>query len=111
MIEISSKENKYTYNVYHLAKAFFPEEEIVQKVDEKQEPLVKLNVDGGSSFCIRKEEINGTDIQERKRSVTRNFYLRLSEMTGRNLHGGCLQACVRPNWQCRQWRKGFQKKR
>lgn len=95
MIEISSKENKYTYNVYHLAKAFFPEEEIVQKVDEKQEPLVKLNVDGGSSFCIRKEEINGTDIQERKRSVTRNFYLRLSEMTGRNLAWGMLTG-VRP---------------
>ena len=34
MIEIKSKKNKFTYNVYHVTKAFFPEEEIVQTVDE-----------------------------------------------------------------------------
>lgn len=38
------------YNVYHLTKAFFPEEEIAQQVDEKQEPLVKLTVDGRLFF-------------------------------------------------------------
>ena len=30
MIKVSSKKNKYTYNVYHLVKAFFPNEEIIQ---------------------------------------------------------------------------------
>ena len=39
MIKVSSKKNKYTYNVYHLVKAFFPNEEIIQNVDEKQESL------------------------------------------------------------------------
>ncbi len=46
MIKVSSKKNKYTYNVYHLVKAFFPNEEIIQNVDEKQESLVALNLPG-----------------------------------------------------------------
>ena len=40
MIEIKNKKNKFTYNVYHVTKAFFPEEEIVQTVDEEQEDAV-----------------------------------------------------------------------
>ena len=40
MIKIESKKNKFTYNVYHVTKAFYPKEDIVQTVDEKQEPLV-----------------------------------------------------------------------
>ena len=43
MIKVSSKKNKYTYNVYHLVKAFFPNEEIIQNVDEKQESLVAVS--------------------------------------------------------------------
>ena len=45
-----------------LIKAFFPGEEIAQKVDEKQEPLVTLTVDaGGSCFshCAEKEVETG----------------------------------------------------
>lgn len=53
MIKVSSKKNKYTYNVYHLVKAFFPNEEIIQNVDEKQESLVALNLPGGSAFPLR----------------------------------------------------------
>lgn len=56
MIKVSSKKNKYTYNVYHLVKAFFPNEEIIQNVDEKQESLVALNLPGGSCFSIALEE-------------------------------------------------------
>ena len=44
MIEIGSKKNKYTYNAYHIVKSFFPGEEIIQKVDEKQEPLVAVRL-------------------------------------------------------------------
>ena len=43
MIKIESKKNKFTYNVYHVTKAFYPKEDIVQTVDEKQEPLVKIH--------------------------------------------------------------------
>mgnify|MGYP000674157108 FL=1 len=53
MIKVSSKKNKYTYNVYHLVKAFFPNEEIIQNVDEKQESLVALNLPEGLAFPLR----------------------------------------------------------
>ena len=42
MMRISSKQNKYTYNAYHIVKSFFPGEEIIQKVEEKQEPLMAV---------------------------------------------------------------------
>ncbi|MCU6747269.1 coproporphyrinogen dehydrogenase HemZ [Faecalicatena acetigenes] len=87
MIKISSQKNKYTYNVYHLVKAFFPQEEIVQQVDENQEPLVKFSADGGSSFCVRREE--------KEENVIRSVYRHLSEMTGRELAWGMLTG-VRP---------------
>ncbi len=61
MIEIKCKKNKFTYNVYHITKAFFPSEEIRQTVDEKQEPLVVLELPGGSCFSLAQEEI-GADI-------------------------------------------------
>ncbi len=59
MIEIACKKNKFTYNVYHITKAFFPSEEITQKVDEKQESLVELKLPGGSCFSLAPEEIRG----------------------------------------------------
>ena len=97
MIEISSRENRYMYNVYHLTKAFFPEEEIAQQVDEKQEPLVKLTVDGGSSFCVREDEARGQAEEDAalKKNVTRLFYRKLSQMTGKSLAWGMLTG-VRP---------------
>ena len=59
MIEIACKKNKFTYNVYHITKAFFPGEEIMQRVDEKQESLVELKLPGGSCFSLAPEEISG----------------------------------------------------
>lgn len=47
MIEIEVQKNKYAYNVYHLVKAFFPGEEVVQKIDGKQETLVTIRMPGG----------------------------------------------------------------
>ncbi|CUQ48995.1 Uncharacterised protein [Dorea longicatena] len=39
MIQIQCKETLYTYNLYHITKAFFPNAEIKQCVDAEQEPL------------------------------------------------------------------------
>lgn len=52
MIKIESKKNKFTYNVYHVTKAFYPKEDIVQTVDEKQEPLVKIHLPEGTCFSL-----------------------------------------------------------
>ncbi len=105
MIEIISKETLFTYNLYHITKAFFPEAEIRQRVDGEQEPLVKLIIDGGSCFSVAEEELTDVDVtecedaevirQHRKRLLTHQVYDHLSEMTGRKLSWGMLTG-VRP---------------
>ena len=101
MIEIISKETLFTYNLYHITKAFFPEAEIRQCVDGEQEPLVKLTVDGGSCFSVAEVPGIGAEVQSdvcrqmRKRFVTHKVYEYLSERTGRRLAWGMLTG-VRP---------------
>ena len=93
MIGISSKKNKYTYNAYHIVKSFFPGEEIIQKVEEKQEPLMAVRLPGGSCFSLAPEEVDAVlegqkffSEEEReqavKKEVTRRLYLYLTEETG-----------------------------
>ena len=103
MIEIASKKNKFTYNVYHIVKAFFPEEEITQKVDEGQEALVTLKLADGTVFSVTPGEVWGPGseqadhdpLQVEKWEVTRRVYRHLSEQTGRKLAWGMLTG-VRP---------------
>lgn len=95
-MKISCKETVFTYNVYHMVKAFFPEAEIEQYVDAGQEPLVKLELDGGSCFCVLPADVRGrAGMQAKKREVTRLVYHFLSEMTGKELAWGMLTG-VRP---------------
>ena len=96
MIEIISNDTLYTYNLYHITKAFWPNEEVKQKVDEEQESLVKLKRGDGSCFSIDKDEVTlcGTR-QEKKAYVTKRIYEILKEETGRTLAWGTLTG-VRP---------------
>ena len=86
MIKISSQKNKYTYNVYHLVKAFFPQEEIVQR-----------SIEPGASCEIQcRWRLFFLCPQGRKEeNVIRSVYRHLSEMTGRELAWGMLTG-VRP---------------
>ena len=96
MIEIISNDTLYTYNLYHITKAFLPNEEVKQKVDEEQESLVKLIVGDGSCFSIDKDEVlSCTTRQEKKAYVTKRIYEILREVTGRELAWGTLTG-VRP---------------
>ena len=96
MIKIESKKNKFTYNVYHVTKAFYPKEDIVQTVDEKQEPLVKIHLPEGTCFSLAPEEcVQTEDVQEEKREVTKKVYQFLSKQTGQELAWGMLTG-VRP---------------
>ena len=96
MIKIESKKNKFTYNVYHVTKAFYPKEDIVQTVDEKQEPLVKIHLPEGTCFSLAPEEcVQTEDVQEEKRDVTKKVYQFLSKQTGQELAWGMLTG-VRP---------------
>lgn len=102
MIEIKSKKNKFTYNVYHVTKAFFPEEEIMQTVDEEQEPLVWMQLPGGACFSLAERSLTMADRkmtpedeQTEKREVTREVYRFLSKKCDRELAWGMLTG-VRP---------------
>ena len=96
MIEIISNDTLYTYNLYHITKAFLPNEEVKQKVDEEQESLVKLKFGNGSCFSIDKDEVISCNTrQEKKAYVTKRIYEILKEETKRTLAWGTLTG-VRP---------------
>ena len=96
MIEIISNDTLYTYNLYHITKAFLPGSDIKQKVDEEQESLVRVKLEGGSCFSIEKDEVKLCNTrQEKKAYVTKRIYEILKEETGRTLAWGTLTG-VRP---------------
>ena len=99
MIQIQCKETLYTYNLYHITKAFFPNAEIKQCVDAEQEPLVRIELDDGSCFLLDAKEFEAAqtkeDAQEKKKIVTKMVYLFLSEKTGQKMAWGMLTG-VRP---------------
>ncbi len=101
MIEIICKDTLYTYNAYHVTKAFFPDEEIFQQVDEKQDSLVQLKAKGSSCFSValsfvgETKEAASVEKQEKKRQITKQLYLALSKKTGKKLAWGMLTG-VRP---------------
>lgn len=99
MIQIQCKETLYTYNLYHITKAFFPNAEIKQCVDAEQEPLVRIVLDDGSCFLLDAKEFEENqkkeDAQEKKKIVTKMVYRFLSEKTGQEMAWGMLTG-VRP---------------
>lgn len=99
MIQIQCKETLYTYNLYHITKAFFPNAEIKQCVDAEQEPLVRIELDDGSCFLLDAKEFEENqkkeDAQKKKKIVTKMVYRFLSEKTGQEMAWGMLTG-VRP---------------
>ena len=85
MIEIRINNEKNAYNVYHLVKAFYPQEEIHSVVDEKASHFVKIisqNLD--LSFSEMPRPI-----------LDKELYLALSQQTKRMLPWGLLLG-IRP---------------
>ncbi len=97
MIDIISKDTVFMYNLYHITKAFFPNEEIRQKLEEGQEPLVQIKMDGGTCLSLAmKTDLSDPDTRQRvKAMVTRSVYDRWCHMTGRHLAWGMLTG-IRP---------------
>ena len=62
MIQIICQNERYTYDMYHIVKSFFPDAVINQTVDAEQESLIQIRVDGDSCFCCQAndEEVRGT---------------------------------------------------
>ena len=57
MIQLNCSHNMYTYNTYHLVKAFFPEEEVCQNVAEDMEDAFRMTFPDGRELAVNREEI------------------------------------------------------
>ena len=96
MIFLSCSSDMYTYNTYHLAKAFFPEEEMQQNVSEEMEDVFRLTFPDGRVFAVKAGDIpEGTDRSRKKYAVDAALYKACREYTGRDLAWGILTG-VRP---------------
>lgn len=95
MIQIRCKDALYTYDMFHITKAHFPNEEITQKVDESLEPLILMELQGGS-FCVSCDEVEHIpEAREKKHYVNRKLYQWLCDFTGNQMAWGILTG-IRP---------------
>ena len=88
MIEIICNDQTYTYNAYHIVKAFYPVEEVSSKVEEKASNYVTAVFENGEKI-----EVPATLCmcgKEGKEEIDRYFYQKLSEKTGKELSWGML---------------------
>jgi oxygen-independent coproporphyrinogen-3 oxidase len=92
MIVIKCKNNSDLNSIFNLTKAFFPNEEIKQQIDQQQEPQVHLRLDGGSCFSVSQEDVASS--QEEKYLLKKVYYY-LSQSTNKELPWGILTG-VRP---------------
>lgn len=101
MITITCNDSLYTYDAYHIAKAFYPDEEVAQTVlpDQKAAIVICLEQDGGKNeqeFSFSKtEKEQEMERSYRKHEMIRQVYLWFSACSGRSLPWGSLTG-VRP---------------
>ena len=99
MMKLTCNDTLYTYDAYHLLKAFYPDEEIKQQVNEEQESQVRIETDRDSCFCVdlagEESEPRQMDRSGKKHLVTSALYEQLSRTTGKRLPWGSLTG-VRP---------------
>lgn len=96
MIELKIKEAVYTYDVYHITKAFFPGSRILQQVSEEHPHLIEVCVD--QKVICQMEEADLADFSERrtkKHHVNRTLYAALMGVSGKGLAWGVLTG-IRP---------------
>lgn len=67
MIDLYTIEETYAYDLYHITKAFFPEEEFRQHVEEKQGMLIVIEKDGEKLLEVMPEELDGLTERKEKR--------------------------------------------
>ena len=89
MMEIICCNESYTYNAYHIMKAFYPAGNMVARVDEKASNYVEAVLPDGSRLAISREK------ELTKKELDRALYRKLKEITGRSLAWGILTG-VRP---------------
>lgn len=106
MIHVICKSEAYTYNVYHIIKAFFPSEKITSETEEEASHYVAVRLPDGERMMIGERQVNEaaglrpleyreqTNAQ-RKYWIDVCLYEELKKLTGQALAWGILTG-VRP---------------
>ena len=96
MIFLSCKEDLYTYNTYHLVKAFFPEEDVRQSVVPTLAPVFRMEFPDGQVLTVEDSELAAMeDRKQRKYVVDVKLYNACRSYTQKELAWGILTG-VRP---------------
>ncbi len=97
MIQIRVKNEMYAYDMYHICKAFCPEQHIEQVVSPNEDSPVQICIlMEGDAYSIMDEELEGfATRKEKKQYVNLKTYDWLSKVTGKQLAWGTLTG-VRP---------------
>lgn len=103
MIRISCKNERFTYDMYHIVKSFLPDAEISQKVDPEQELLIEMTAEEEPDleeqacdkkvrwtfFHCREAEIADISEKENKSVISIKNYIRpWLKRPEKNMHGG-----------------------
>ena len=84
MIQIICKSESYTYNAYHILKAFYPSQEVSCKTDEEASNYVTVQLPDGQEIFAETENLQ----TEKKRQTDLNLYDQLEKITGEPLAWG-----------------------
>ena len=99
MIRLRIKDKSYIYDVFHIVKAFFPNETVEQEIDEEQGMFLELEVCVQERICRICAEIKELDAyetkKEKKQYLDRKIYRALAEYSGKTLAWGILTG-IRP---------------
>ena len=93
MINIFLKEEFYAYDAFHIAKAFFSDEEIKQHIVCDGKVLLQMKKE--EEILLELEEALGNTKKEKKSFVNKKIYKELYKYTGKELAWGLLTG-VRP---------------
>ena len=97
MIRISCKNERFTYEMYHIVKSFLHDAEISQKVDPEQELLIEMTAEEEPDLeeqacdkkvrwtffhCREAEIADISEKREQKRYINKKLYQTLVKKTG-----------------------------
>ena len=71
MIQIICKSESYTYNAYHILKAFYPSQEVSCKTDEKASNYVMVHLPDDREISVGLTQQVGMKAQARYRKIQR----------------------------------------
>ena len=114
MIQIICKSESYTYNAYHILKAFYPSQEVSCKTDEKASNYVMVHLPDDREISVGFENtVEITDTAGRDEStgkIQEDSEKESQKKQESRLRGECLRECARPSLLCRNWKPDGKKK-